>query len=573
MFVRRLRVSDLLAVGAIVLTIAWIGLYCVQLRDIFYLQYGPFWDGVSYDDQLAAVMLSVRAGDPIMAIALIYRSTAALPWLEGMLLAPFVAPSRAVAVWMQISWIAVTALVAYYYFRRVARYHPGNAACCALLFFAVHCTFYWNGGVVDFRLDYLQYTLFGLSCLAYLIAQADGRLDFWVLWGVALGLASLGRATTPVFAGLVFGPFFLIDLWLGRRAIGAVLLRYGFGGAAYALLCGWYFVTNFSRLYFYYVVWNWNAIARLPLSVSAQFVTLVYENIGPVAVLACLVLFGLNLACALFGREQGRWNLRALWCGLAPLAWLVGSGARPYGAVCEIAIFGIVLFLVAPMTQPARHVAGGGRAFVAVVALAAALLVGMRDGRHGAADDTGQYTALRIAPPRASVTQVTRCLSDDLAARPSGARRYAVLYTGLLNSEVVTNALMFDAHWPAEVLPDGELSFQIGAASLAMSSFRIDRVVTPVQWGMVDGADDSQRVDSVAREHATTSDYIIAPGAGSDTLPNGTINNYATAIADRIAAQVVLRPLCRDIAIGPGEFATVYRNMSVRPQAETATPR
>ena len=198
MFVRRLRVSDLLAVGAIVLTIAWIGLYCVQLRDIFYLQYGPFWDGVSYDDQLAAVMLSVRAGDPVMAIALIYRSTTALPWLEGMLLAPFVAPTRFLGVMERCAGLGIA----------------------------------WSG-------DHA-------------------------------GLCRAGvRAVLP-------------DRSVARTASG-----------------------------------------------SAQFVTLVYENIGPVAVLACLILFGLNLACALLGREQGRWNLRALWCGLAPLAWLVGGGARP----------------------------------------------------------------------------------------------------------------------------------------------------------------------------------------------------------------------------------------------------
>ena len=147
-----------------------------------------------------------------------------------------------------------------------------------------------------------------------------------------------------------------------------------------------------------------------------------------------------------------------------------------------------------------------------------------------------------------------------------------MLYTGLVNSEVITNSLLFDEHWPASVRSDGLLAFQIGRASLAMTGFRVDRVVTPVQWGMVDGVDDAQRIDAVAREVAATADYIIAPGAGSGILPNGTIDNYAAAITDSIAARVTLRPLCQDIEIAAGEFATIYRNLSLEAQKADEMP-
>ena len=544
-----------------------LGLFCVHLNSIFYVRYGPFWDSVSYDDLLARVMLSVRAGDPFKAFALIYTSTVALPWLEAMALAPWAEPSRAVAVWLQLTWLTLTALVGYAYFRRVACYRPVAAACCALLFFVLTFTFYWGGGLTDFRLDYLQYALFGLSCFVYLMAKADGRFDFWVLWGAALGLACLGRATTPVFAVVTIAPFFVIDLWQERAALGAVILRYAAAAAACVLVSGWYFLTNLSHLYFYYVDWNWNANSKLPISVSAEFVPLVYGNIGKVGAAACLALFGVNVACAIWGREGGRWNWRALWCGIAPLAYLIASGATPYGAVCQVAVFGFVLFAVAPIVQPVRHRAGRLRGGLAALALAATTASGVVEGFHYHTDETGEYISQTIAPRRANIAKATGCIADDIrrsedpGSGPDHTLTYAMLYTGMLNSEVITNVLLFDEHDEADVLPNGLLALRIGRSRLTMDPFRVDRLVTPVQWAMIDGADDAQKIDSIAEEVAAEADYIIAPSPAGTLLNAATIDRYAASIADRIAARVQLTALCRDIEIGPGEFASIFRNL------------
>jgi len=138
------------------------------------------------------------------------------------------------------------------------------------------------------------------------------------------------------------------------------------------MVCGWLFFSNFLHLYFYCVLWNWNwnANAKLPLRVTAKFASLVYQDIGPVAAIACLAMGGITVASTLLGGERGRWNWRGLWCGVAPLAYPIGSGAELYGAVCEIAMFGFILFALAPMVPPARRADRRFRAVAAVIALA-----------------------------------------------------------------------------------------------------------------------------------------------------------------------------------------------------------
>jgi hypothetical protein len=559
--------SDLLAVGGIVAVLILLGSFCVHLNNLFYLRYGPFWDSVSYDERLARVMLSVREGEPIKAFALIYSSTVALPWLEAMALAPFFEPSRAIGTWIQVSWMIVTALVGYVYFRRVAGHSSVMAACCTLIFFFISCTFSWDGGLSDFRLDYLQYTLFGLSCFLYMIATSDRRLGTWILWGTALGLTFLGRATAPVYATVVFGPLLLLDFWQQRLALRASILQYTFGIVSCIYISSWFYISNLSYLYFYYFRWNWAANAKLPLSTSIRYIGLVLDNIGTVTAGACLAIFAISVASWAFGKTPGKWNLRALWCGIGPAGLLIAIGAEPNRNECEIAAFGLVFFAIAPITLPARRAPMPLRTFVAVTALVAAAAHGAITGIRYHSDDTGRYIPASGPPLRSAVAQVTRCMADDMAQDSDLTATFAVVYTGMLNSDVIVNSLLFDDHRSAEVLSNGLLAFHVGRSVLTMSPFRVDRVVTPVQWDMVPGSSDGEKVESIAQDVSIHADFVVAPSKGT-AIPGGAIDDFADQIIARLAEVADLRPLCRDVQIGPTEFATIYRNQSrARPTA------
>jgi len=543
-----------------------LGALCVHINHLFYLRHGPFWDSVSYDDLLARVMLSVRAGGMLRGLSLMSGSTVALPWIQAALIAPFFEPSRAIAVWIQIFWMIVAALVGYVYFRRIAGYTAVTAACCALIFFFIASTFAFDGGVPDFKLDYLQYTLFGLACFLYLTASADNRLWIWALWGIAVGLVCLARATAPVYAAIVFGPFLLIDLWRERRGLRSVTVRYAVGFLACIYTCGWFYLNNLAHLYVYYFIWNPDAHANLPLSVTKQHAINVFNHVGSVAACACLAIFALNIVYWKLNGVPGRWNLRALWCGIAPLAFLIAIGSGPATNLSEIAAFGFVLFALAPFTSSTPQQPKRGRTLATAVAFVVIAAAGVYEGFPSDTDETGRDIVW--APPRSAVAEIIRCITDDLAPNATGTRTFAVLYSGNVNSDVIMNSLIFDERFPAEVSPEGDLEVRFGQTILTMSSGRFDRLVMPVQWSYLEGADDDQKIDALARDLVRQTDYLIVPSKGS-VLPAATINSYSDRIGDRAAELVPLQPLCRNVEIRAKEIVNIYRNDARGHSAQT----
>lgn len=560
----RLSVKDMLACLAILVVLTGLGFYAMALNEAFYRTHGPFWDSVSYDDLMARVMLAVRGGDLETAFALFYTSTVALPWLEAMLVAPFVDPSRAVGIWIQAVWMMAAALAAFSYLRRVIGYQTVTAACSALLFFMISGTFSYSGGLSDFRLDALQYTLFGLACLSYLSAVDHPGLGRWTIWGITLGLACLGRATTPVYAALVFGPCFLLDLRRHSATPGTVVRRY-FNGIGWCfLVCGWFLITNASHLYFYYAIWSWDATAQLPLAASFQHLVFVFDKIGPVGATALLALFAVNLIARRAADKAGAWNWRALWCGVAPIAFLIlsGAGLNPY--VAQVGAFGIILFMIAPAPSGPIMPLGRLRQFVALGALAAMIISGVVQGWQEHADKNDRIVAANI-PRRDDLTRAMECLTVDAAAQAvASPLTYAILYSGMLNSEVLTNELLFDQQRTARLLPNGFPDIRVGKAELTPVPFRVDHIVTSVQWDMVEGADTAEKVDNLAREIARQADYLFVPSTDSE-LPGGTVNQHAGAIVERVLTLTPLNPVCRHLPIGPHEFATLYRNEARRP--------
>jgi hypothetical protein len=557
---RNIGVRDWVGGVFIAMSLIALGEFCVYLNHIFYLRYGPFWDSVSYDSLLARVMLTARAGGVFQGMSLMANSTVALPWIESALLAPFVEPSRAIGVWIQISWMIVTALAGYIYFRRVAGYNAITAVCCTLIFFSIASIFWFDGGVSDFKLDCFQYILFGLACFLYLIASADGRLWIWALWGAAVGLTCLGRGTTPIYAVLVFGPFLLVDLWQQRQALRAVIVRYSIGLLTCVYVCGWFYLSNLAHLYIYYFVWHYSIQGIYPLSESKRHFVNVYNQIGPAAAIACSAMFALNVGPRLFGTVLGKWNLRPLWCGIAPLGCLILTGAEPVVSLSQIAVFGFVLFLLAPIISPVERPPTQRRTIVAVLALLLTVVAGVGIGLRDHTGDTDR-PGLATVPPRSAITEIIRCMTDDMSSDASSTLTFATLFTGALNNDVIMNSLIFDAYPPAELLSDGALAVRVHRNVLTMSPARIDRLTAPIQWATLSGADDQEKINLLAQDISAQTDYVIVPSKQS-TLSRFTINKYAGQISDKVVGLTSLRPLCMDIAITQSETVSVYRNDS-----------
>jgi hypothetical protein len=558
--------------GLIILTLSALGLFGVRLNHEFYLRHGPFFDSSSYNETLARAMLTTQAQGLSAALSLMFRgfhTTVVLPWLQAMLVAPFLAPTRAIGVWIQIFWMIVTALAGYVYFLRVANYGRMAASCCALLFFFVSSTFYWDGGVSDFRMDYLQYVFFGLSFYLYSIALNDGRVLLWAVWGGAVALACLARATTPVYIVLLYGPFFFIDLWRKRKTALDVVIRYATAGLVCVALCGWFYFLNASFLHYYYFIWSDAANAHLPLSESRHHLDNVFGHFGNAATLAAAVIFTLNIGLWAFGRRGGSWNIRALWTGIVPVGFLVviGAGLNPF--VSEVAVFGLLLFLLAPVDAKDAPRPSRLRAGVVLLSLVAVAAAGSHAGWKAHTDETGSYGSYWV-PSHNAFSEVGRCIIQDVEQGPPGSRTFSALFSGSMNTDVLMNFLIFDTERGTKIESDGSFAVHIRDSTLSMAKPRSDALATPVEWGAVPAANDAEKVALLAKQLAETSDYFIIPSQDSQ-LPNWvTINLYTKKVAEKLADEVYLKPLCRRLQTGPTEFVSIYRKDMTKSPAGAA---
>jgi hypothetical protein len=556
-------------IGVIIMILGALGLFCARLNHEFYLRHGPFFDSMSYDEMLARLMLTTQAQGLSAALDLAFHSTVMMPWLQAMLVSPFVAPTRTVGVWIQLSWMIVTALAGYVYFLRVANYGRAAALGCALLFFFVSSTFYWNGGVSDFRMDYLQYVLFGLSFYLYSIAVNDGRILLWAVWGGAVAVACLARATTPVYIALLYGPFFLVDLWQKRKTALDVVIRYTTAGLVCVALCGWFYFLNASYLYYYYFIWNSDANAHLSLSESRHHLDNVFRHFGKTAAVAAAIIFAVNVGLWAFARCGGRWNIRALWTGIVPVGFLVATGAGLNPFVSEVAVFGLLLFLLAPVDAKDAPRPSRVRAGVVFLALAAVIAAGSYSGWKAHTDETGRYVSDWV-PSHNSVSKVGDCIIQDVERDHPRSRSFSALLVGSMNTDVLMNFLIFDTARGAKIQFDGSFVIPIRDSILSTAGIRIDTIATPVEWAAVPAANDGEKITLLAKQLAEGSDYFIIPSQDSRLPSSATINLYAKEIAEKLADDVYLKPLCTRLQTGPTEFVSIYSKDTTKPPAGAA---
>src|ERR1700733_13692616 len=113
---------DLIALAALAaITIAQ-GFYAAKLNVDFYKEHTPFFDSCSYTNQLAIIGSKTRSMGFFRAVQDSLSGeegrNVALPYLEVNLLAPIVAPTRVMGVWLQSVWMMALALSLYWYFAR-----------------------------------------------------------------------------------------------------------------------------------------------------------------------------------------------------------------------------------------------------------------------------------------------------------------------------------------------------------------------------------------------------------------------------------------------------------------------
>ena len=366
------RVSAFLLISLVVCSA--IGAYAVCLNAHYCSSNQPFYDSLSYNDKLHRVMSVCReSGLPAAIKVACTNDTMCLPFVIASFLALVSAPSRMVGIWIQTGELMLLVWSLYYYFTRVRGLSASIAAFSIAPFLLLRCLYSYRGGLSDFRMDLGLMLLFSVTCCWYLIASATGRRLHFAIMGVACGLTCLSRGTAPIYFLVSLGPIALVESFLSRdrRAfVGGIVLATTIAG----VVAGWFYVLNFRYLYYYYVIWNPDANAHLPIRQSLRHFRLLEHHFG--AGLFCAAIFQLIVATDVILRSPipkswkprvrlPKLNWQAAWLALAPTAMLVAHGAGLNPFVCMPSLFGCLLFLLFPLrrfdpsavSRPARRTA------------------------------------------------------------------------------------------------------------------------------------------------------------------------------------------------------------------------
>ncbi|MDB5957137.1 MAG: hypothetical protein JWP60_3745 [Ramlibacter sp.] len=536
--------------------IALLALYATYLNQVYYSRQGPFYDSMSYTTQLAKVMGTVRAQDMKAALRVaIGGQTVFFPWLEGALLALFVNPVREQSVLIQLPLVLAQALGSYYFFRRIARYPQAVCVCFAMVTVSFLAVFRVNGGLSDLRLDLSQALAFGAAVAFLSVARVTQRLRDWLIFGVILGVAFLFRATTPVYAVLLCGVAAVIDFILYRSEFKPRLARYFVGGGVALAISGWFYVVNFAYLRYYYLVWNYDANARLPLSQSVYHLRfLVSQHLGkPICLLMVFVFL-----TQLYSRHASRQSFRSglnwlpMLAGLLPLCFLVlfGAALNPY--VSMVAVPGALLFGLAPYAASTETVWSRRRTVSYVVAGAVAVLVAVP-----VAIDTHSRAASPYTPTMDGLTQLTNAIHHDLQMRNRDLVKFDVAYAGGLDSVAVVNSLVFEQGYVYDITTR---STRDGLAIMASEMRGPGLLANPIQWNALPGATGQDKIHTLAAGTLKDADYLIVPENSTHLQPGLPSTPYAFAYRDLLTSSPGVTRVVGPIRISPMESVSVYWN-------------
>jgi hypothetical protein len=539
------------------------GGFAVLLNGRFYSRNQPFYDSMSYHQQVHSVMQRARSEGLGTALHEACRSsTVCLPLALAAIAGPFCDPSRAVGIAIQVAELLFFAGTLLFYLRQVRGFDPWTAMLGITPFLAWHCLYDFNGGLSDFRMDLSLALLTSTTVLWYMIAMTTGRMAHFLVLGFAAAATCLFRATAPVYLVLMLAPLAIADL------IPAATRRQRLRGLALAaasatLGAAWFFVLNYRELHFYYVVWNTDANAHLPLRTSISHARFAIQHVGTAAAIIALsfpIILGIESLLqrtrpasspppASIGPPRLDW--RIAWVGIAPILLLVtrGAGLNPF--VSMPAAFGLTLFLMLPLAGPLRHAPSQAAWFaIAAVAVPCILAAGIQGWRshHGGSVDS-------MAAHRTALDAIV----DDARRQGRDTASYATTHCYYLNRGSLHNVATFDH--PDAVWVDAATRIR----GVAMQPDAYIDIAAQADWDRLPGTTDDEKLAHLLATADRDIDYLAIPDEATtafvaEHLPFNVINRHAVTLRQRLLGSGRWTPVSDPIRNGDHEVVTIYRN-------------
>ncbi len=577
----RSRGAALGSLGLILLAYL-IGTFAISMNREFYVHHSPFFDSCSYYNIMASTITTAREQGIYKALP-VNAATMGLPWLQVAVLAKlnpeWVPITRGTAIWIQITWLIPMLLSLFFYFYALRKHDALVSFAMCIPFVCPAVLWTANGGFSDFRMDMGFYFFFATTGVWFLATLETEKWYPWILLGLAAGLASLERATAPVYLAFAFGLPMLVRFAISKRRL--TLLLQSLVAAVIALaVCGWWYAINWHYIVFYYTVWNRDSMTSMPYSEAMKHFDYIPVDLGHYVRTACWWIGGIMLVTVM-PRALGlrlrkplqllkEVNWTALWLGYVPTLMLVAqkSGLNQY--VGLPAMFGLIMFPLAMDIRPlpSRRSVWVGALFVAITL---SLLV------NTALRGLPIHTAVPVAPMEARMPAY-KSVCDRLIADATAGGKKRVLFGGTqlmgLHSIGLGNVLIFDYGF----VPNGSIFAGRGIEVQVDSRYQ---PAVPVEWvdDSMPGTDQKAKadwlvkhqdevIDKVAKEACERIDYIVIPNEASaqyafEKVKHNYANLTAPALSKRILELGQFEPLGGPIEFSKEEVVTLYANRRI----------
>ncbi len=529
----------------------------IQLNQYFYSRYGPFYDSMGYYTQLAKVMASVKVNGLFSTLQnQALASTVFFPWLIAAFLGVFIEPARATGIVIQIILVFLQLNAAYrlFYFSTKNRL---KSYVFSLPFIVYPAIFNFNGGLSDFRMDLGQTLAFGAFLGAIILARLkDSTFEWWIA-GVMLGITGLVRATTPVYVVMFLGFVFLFDIVKGN--IKKTLLNYLIMSCTAITICGWFYVTNYERLYHYYFVWNTDANARLPWAIAVNHLSLLYGHLG----LYFVILLVLNVLTQIrhIAVNPRAFNFLALLGAMIPISYLVLSGAGLNPFVSMIAVPGLLYFGLLPVVSAKKQIWCTRDLLMMLMVLLLMTLSVFNSIRNY------ENLVSDWIPETLGLNKITDTILCDAGVRPAKIIRISFLFQGSVDGNTLKNQMIFDYKFKINndqtlagvinhsVCQESQKGTFADAVSIANIVYGLG---AETDWKKIPGGTSAEKVDHLVTSAIQHDDYIVVATAQSDLPAHHEVNGFAQQIESQVQHDPHTRLIRSDIKISKNQTVSIF---------------
>lgn len=560
--VRRPLIQSRLPYALLLAVCYLLGLYCCELNRQLYQHQSPFYDSLSYNEKLFSVMTVSREYGLLesLDLACFTDNTNCLPFLAGAVAAPFVEPSRSVGIWFQIGLFFAFLASLFHYLSSIRRLSTSSSLAGCFVFLAAQFLYFENGGLSDFRMDMFLFIGFGLTALWYLSSMSRPSDWNFVLLGVSAAICCLLRATAPVYLIFALTPLFVGELLKPRRAI--KLRGIAISATIVVVLTGWFYILNFDYLRFYYVEWNTDANAEIPLSRTFTHAKFTLRSIGePTLIMLifwwCGVSMGIRKEQTLtswIGKSirSGDIDLRIFWLGIAAIVLMIlrRAGLNPY--VCMPAVFGLILFLALPCLRQLDILRDKSLTSFCWSALLVCVVISCARGWHRhSSHDFNSMQANHL---------IIDTMVENARTRNKANATYGVVQITTIGTNNLYSVLLFDR-------PEGEP--HVKGVVLDGINFRRSQTflqAAKTDWKMLAGSTDAEKIAGMVAEAESQIDFLIVPdkeSANSISLEHqyNVVNIHLVGIRELIANSESWGLVKSRIQVDEEEFVEIYRNL------------